>query len=182
MAALEAFPIAAQRLLVDLELAIAGWNEALAGVVIVARAQVVAPCRRVAVIPCRLVGEFLVSFRFRAPLLPPGVRVLRPAHPQALADALDLLQRDRAVLRHALAHQGRVRPLEVARKRIGPAAARRHFLIMTKNIGTATMAARQSARRSSYAFSRRRPDRRIARLLWRRWRVRQRAAATPSAP
>jgi len=66
----------------------------------------------------------LEALGLAAPLRRPGLRVLRPARPQALADSLDLLERHRPVGRHALARQRRVRPLEVAGEGIRP--ARRH--------------------------------------------------------
>src|SRR6266849_56361 len=122
--ALQPLLVAAQRLPVDAELALAGRHEALAGVVVVARAQVMVPGGEFAAIDRGGIGELLVFLRHRAPFLPPRVGVARAARGQPLADPVDLPDRDRAVRRHALADEGRVRPHEIAGKLVDPAALR----------------------------------------------------------
>src|SRR5258708_34746771 len=121
---------AAQRLLVEVELLVARRNETLAGVVVVARAQVVVPGGEVAAFGRGLVGESFVFLRHRAPLLPPRVRVPHPARPELLRRPVYLPDRDRAVGRHALAHEGRVRPHEIAGKMVDPAALRHPCLLL----------------------------------------------------
>src|SRR6266513_5151152 len=122
--AFQAFLVAAQRLLVDVELALARRNEALAGVVVITRAQVVVTRGELAAVDRRGVGHLLVLLRHRAPFLPPRVGVAHAARGQPLADPVDLPDRDRAVGRHALAHESRVRPHAIAGKMIDPGALR----------------------------------------------------------
>src|SRR5215467_3903560 len=104
MPASQAFVIAAKRLLVDLELPLAEGHEALAGVVVVASAQMEIARSGIAAFLRRGVGQLLDPLGLSAPLLRPRLGVLRSSRSQPLADALDLLERDRAVRRHALAH------------------------------------------------------------------------------
>src|SRR5207245_10360428 len=102
---LQTLLLAAQRHPVDPELLLTVRNEALAGVVIVARTQVMVACGEVAAVDRAGVGELLVLLRHRTPFLPPRVGVAHAARGQPLADPVDLPDRDRAVGRHTLAHE-----------------------------------------------------------------------------
>src|SRR5262245_36633304 len=160
MPAPQAFVIAAKRLLVDPELPLAQGHEALAGVVVVAGSEIEVAGGRIPVFLRRGVGELLDPRRLAAPFLRPSLRILRSPRSQPLADALDLLERHGAVGRHALAHERRIRPLEIARKRIRPGVAARHPAPPSRNSGCYMRFARMRKRRARPSFTAIAPPRR----------------------
>ena len=125
VAALQPLLGVVQRLAVDGGLQFARRDHALAGVVVLPRAQVVIARGGLVAGFSRFValGRDLVGYP--APFLVPRLRFVG-ALVQRLHDPVDLAQRDRAVRRHALAHERRIRPLEVVGEAVDPVARVEH--------------------------------------------------------
>src|ERR1700693_1151431 len=101
--------IAAIGLAAPFALLIAGQDEALGVVIVIAGAQVIVAGGVLAALGVRRVGHLLDLRAERPPSLAPGLRLMLP-QPQALAGAIHLLERHHAVGRHALDDEGRIRP------------------------------------------------------------------------
>jgi len=113
--------LALKGLAADLAFLLARDDEALPGEVIHSGAQVAVARRELAALGGGRVGRALEPSRHRAPLFPPGVG-LALASFQLFADFVDLSERDGAVRRHPLRDESRVRPGEIARELLDPAA------------------------------------------------------------
>ena len=94
-------------------------DEALGVIVINAGAQIVIAGGDLAALGQRRIGAALELRTHRAPFFAPGLRIALP-HPKTLTDAVDLVERDHTIGRHALQDQGCIRPEKVIAEMIDP--------------------------------------------------------------
>src|SRR5260221_514876 len=134
VAPLEPRMVALKGLAADLAFLLARDDEALPREVVHAGAQVAVARAERSPLGGGRVGRTLEPSRHRAPLLAPGVG-LALAGFQPFADFVDLAERDRAVGRHPLRDEGRVRPGEIAGELLDPGAPGRHDPILAIQSG-----------------------------------------------
>src|SRR5262249_16907547 len=94
-------------------------DETLGVVVIDAGAQIVVAGADLVALGQRRIGAALELRTHRAPLFLPGLRIALP-RPQPLTDAVDLLERDHTIGRHALQDQRCIGPKKVVAEMIDP--------------------------------------------------------------
>src|SRR5262245_3288190 len=94
-------------------------DEAFGVVVIDAGAQIVVAGADLVALGQRRIGAALELRAHRAPLFVPRIRIALP-HPEPFTNAIDLLERDHAIGRHALQDQGCIGPKKVIVEMIDP--------------------------------------------------------------